>query len=356
MRVRVYCSTDFASWRRDADRGLRPGLAPYGLEHLAATGIGIVPRQPPPWLTGRVPARAVAIAEGRSLGFVQPLQLVHGREDVAMAVLEREGWTHALLKAAAVAPWSHVPLVLVSCWLADEARRASAGRLRRLRVLARAADLIVFWSRNQEAVFRDLLGVEHDRLCFVPFGVEAEFFTPTGDDREPFVLTVGRDRGRDYRTFIAAANRLQMPVKVVCPRHAVRGLPIADNVELLGQVSHVELRRLLRRAALVAIAVEPDVAYPSGQTVLLNAMAVGTPTVITDTIPIRDYGRHGENTWLVPPRDPGALHAAMSALMDDVALRARLGIEGLHDVERRFNARTMWAAVGLRLRRLVASD
>jgi glycosyltransferase involved in cell wall biosynthesis len=354
VRVRVYYDTDFAAWRRDAERGLRPGLAPYGLEHLAGDDIWIVPRQPPRWATGRLLGKAVASAEWRTIGLVQPFQLLRGREDVALAILEREGWGHALLKKAGVAPWSRVPLVLVSCWLADEARRASRARLALLRVLATAADLIVYWSRNQEAIFRTRLGVDEHRLCFVPFGVETEFYTPVDGPREPFVLTVGLDRGRDWPTFIAAANLLGAPVKVVSRPAAVAGLTIGPEVELLGRVDHVELRRLMRRATLVAVAVDPDTVYPTGQTVVLNAMAVGTPVVVTDTVPMRDYLRHGENAWVVPARDPEALSAGMRRVLDDGPLRQRLAGGGLGDVRERFNAATMWAAVAARLRGLPA--
>jgi glycosyltransferase involved in cell wall biosynthesis len=62
--------------------------------------------------------------------------------------------------------------------------------------------------------------------------------------------------------------------------------------------------------------------------VLIEAAACGRPIVTTDTAGCREIVRHGENGLLVPPRDPAALARAIGALLDDPALRDRMGAEG----------------------------
>jgi len=47
-------------------------------------------------------------------------------------------------------------------------------------------------------------------------------------------------------------------------------------------------------------------------------------------------GPHGECGLLVEPNDPDALVAAIRTLLDDAALRARLGANGRRRVMRRF--------------------
>jgi len=44
---------------------------------------------------------------------------------------------------------------------------------------------------------------------------------------------------------------------------------------------------------------------------LLEAMACGALVVASDTAPVRDVIRHGQEGWLVPPRDPAALAGAI---------------------------------------------
>jgi len=69
-------------------------------------------------------------------------------------------------------------------------------------------------------------------------------------------------------------------------------------------------------------------AFPSHHeglgSVLLQAMAAGIPVVASDTGGIPELIRHEETGLLVPPRDPGALAAAIERLHGDEALRRRL--------------------------------
>jgi glycosyltransferase involved in cell wall biosynthesis/ribosomal protein S18 acetylase RimI-like enzyme len=57
----------------------------------------------------------------------------------------------------------------------------------------------------------------------------------------------------------------------------------------------------------------------------IEAAAMGKALVLTDIRGCREVARHDREALLVPPRDPGALAAAISRLADDPALRARLG-------------------------------
>jgi len=69
-------------------------------------------------------------------------------------------------------------------------------------------------------------------------------------------------------------------------------------------------------------------AFPSHHeglgSVLLQAMAAGTPIVASDTGGIPELIRHEETGLLVPPRDAQALAAAIERLHGDEALRRRL--------------------------------
>jgi glycosyltransferase involved in cell wall biosynthesis len=66
----------------------------------------------------------------------------------------------------------------------------------------------------------------------------------------------------------------------------------------------------------------------------LEAMACGTPTIITDSGGVREYARHEENCLLVPARNPRALADAVAGLMDDSAKRRRFTEAGLRTARR----------------------
>jgi glycosyltransferase involved in cell wall biosynthesis len=71
--------------------------------------------------------------------------------------------------------------------------------------------------------------------------------------------------------------------------------------------------------------------------VLLEAMALGKPVVATRVGGTPELVRDGETGWLVPPRDPEALAAAVLGVLRDPALGARVGACGRALVARRFS-------------------
>jgi glycosyltransferase involved in cell wall biosynthesis len=66
----------------------------------------------------------------------------------------------------------------------------------------------------------------------------------------------------------------------------------------------------------------------TGQTVLLQAMALGKPVIATRTAGTEDYIDDGVTGLLVPPRDPAALRAALVALWADPGRIRTLGEAG----------------------------
>jgi glycosyltransferase involved in cell wall biosynthesis len=67
---------------------------------------------------------------------------------------------------------------------------------------------------------------------------------------------------------------------------------------------------------------------------MVEAMAAGLACVVTPVGSIPDVVRDGESALLTPVRDPGALGAALARMIDDSALRTRLGAAA-HDIASR---------------------
>ena len=71
--------------------------------------------------------------------------------------------------------------------------------------------------------------------------------------------------------------------------------------------------------------------------VLLEGAACGRPLVATDVPGCREIVTHGVNGFLVPPRDPVALAAAIDALIQDSSLRVTMGNAARETVIRSFS-------------------
>jgi glycosyltransferase involved in cell wall biosynthesis len=68
--------------------------------------------------------------------------------------------------------------------------------------------------------------------------------------------------------------------------------------------------------------------YEAFAMVVLEALAAERPLIATAAGGNREIITHGVHGWLVPPRDPTALAAAISSLLSDAPLRARLAAAG----------------------------
>jgi glycosyltransferase involved in cell wall biosynthesis len=107
--------------------------------------------------------------------------------------------------------------------------------------------------------------------------------------------------------------------------------PLADRVRLTGEVEDV--RPYLRAAAAFVFPSWAE-GFPNA---LLEAMAMELPCVATDIPPIRDAATDGIEALLVPVRDPQRLAAALTAVLTQPALAARLGHAARKRVELEFS-------------------
>jgi glycosyltransferase involved in cell wall biosynthesis len=228
------------------------------------------------------------------------------------------------LPAGWVAARTGKPYV-VQVWGTDVELARRAPRLAR-RVL-RGARLVIAASADLAERARQLGA---DQVRVIPSGVEIPL--ETGEEAVP--------------PEILYAGRLSAEKGVLELVEATRGLnlvvagdgPLRDRVpQAKGFVPHGELQRLYDRAAVVAC---PSRREGFG-VVCLEAMAHGKPVVATDVGGLRDLVVDGETGLVVPPRDPGALRAALERLLADRQLRRSLGSAARLRSQERFS----WPAV-----------
>jgi glycosyltransferase involved in cell wall biosynthesis len=203
------------------------------------------------------------------------------------------------------------------------------------------------------AHLRDTYGSDADRVHRVYNGLdltEAEFSDPA--DRAPLVAAVGRlvpkkgfdvlldalalvhRRHPEVRAVIAGGGELSEQLRAQRDR-----LGLAAVVDLPGPVPQTQVRELLHCAAVFAA---PCVVGADGNrdglpTVLLEAMAAGTPAVSTDVTGIPEVVRDDETGLLVPQHDAVRLAEAIERLLTDRQLASRLSLAARGLVERSFD-------------------
>lgn len=145
-----------------------------------------------------------------------------------------------------------------------------------------------------------------------------------------------RDRGVEVRCRIVGFGEQEPEL-----RAAVERLRLGNKLELLGPRPQGDLIESVVSATVFAA---PCVVGGDGNrdglpTVLLEAMALGTPCVSTDVTGIPEVLRDGETGLMVPQHDPAALADAIERLLADPELRVGLAGRARRLVEAEFDVR-----------------
>ena len=158
-------------------------------------------------------------------------------------------------------------------------------------------------------------GIGADRVSVIPYGVDLEFFSPAGSQREQLsVLFVGqlcRQKGLHY--LLEAWRRLALRnaelriVGLPCDKAVISRY--AQAARFLGRLNWIELREEYRRADLLCL---PSLSENSGQ-VVIEALACGTPVLTTTSCGASDMIVQEQNGFVVPAADLDALISALTS-------------------------------------------
>ncbi len=184
-------------------------------------------------------------------------------------------------------------------------------------------------------------------IIFAPPGVDTDTFYPTIYQPDGPILSVGRfaDHRKNVRLLFSAYHQLRQTMSAV-PRLMLIGqrprkedwdfalsLGIANHVEVHEDISVQRLAQLYRNASLFVLSSDEE----GLGLVILEAMASGLPVVSTRCGGPETAVIEGETGYLTPVGDAAALAQAMQRLLEDPALRRRMGQAGRTVAEERFS-------------------
>jgi glycosyltransferase involved in cell wall biosynthesis len=220
-----------------------------------------------------------------------------------------------------------------------------------------AAIVVTISEYNRRLIAAECGAAADAKIEVVHYGTDTELFAPAPEPTArpvPVVVCVAsfeEVKGHEH-LLRACALLVEEGLELTCrligdgplrPRieSLVRELGLEDLVVLEGRRRREEVAGLLREAD---VAVTPSVPTPQGDRegmplALIEAMASGVPVIASDISGIPELVVHEGNGLLVPPGDVAALRAALRRLLDNAALRARLGTNGRATIIRGFDIR-----------------
>ena len=135
-------------------------------------------------------------------------------------------------------------------------------------------------------------------------------------------------------------------------------LQLEDRVRLLGNHSQAEVKAHIQQAAML---IAPCVISADGDrdglpTILVEAMALGTPCISTNIVGIPELIRDQSTGLLAPPNDPSALADSIARLLADPVLATRLAENARALIERDYNIHTNTAQLREHIEKSIAAQ
>ncbi len=223
------------------------------------------------------------------------------------------------------------------------------------RRLLQCADRIVSPSRFFAGRIVDYAAVDPGRIDVLPFGVDTELFqrnlsrAKRSEDSTGDALTVGYFKGfdpvYDPMTMIEAAAIVHQHRPAVrfefvgagsqlntCRKRAC-SLGLQESIRWIDRQAHDALPAIMSRWDVVGITSVAESFCVSA----IEASAMEIPVVATDVGGLSESVEDGRTGILVPARDAKAVAEAMITLLDNAALRERMGKYSQQRVVTRFD-------------------
>jgi glycosyltransferase involved in cell wall biosynthesis len=187
-------------------------------------------------------------------------------------------------------------------------------------------------------------------------GVNVEQFRPSPEPSGPPVVLLASRMlwGKGIGVFVEAA-RILREINVTA-RLVLVGKPDPENPDSITEKQlctwaksglvewwghQDDMTKIMAQANIVCLP-----SYGEGvPRVLIEAAACGRAMVATDVPGCRDIVRNGQNGFLVPLRNPEALARAVRTLIDDPALRSKMGACGREIAIREFSEAIVFAQI-----------
>lgn len=191
---------------------------------------------------------------------------------------------------------------------------------------ARSAGIVTI-SQKEADKLREKFPHLRDRIAYIPYGLDLNFFKPHNTPEEQIIFAPGRDPDRDYATLFKASRGLG--ASVVVTTHADRlekFQPLPDYIQLQS-IPNEEMPKEYARAAVVVIPLDISKGNNDamGVSVLQEALAMGKAIVATRTPTTESYVTDGVNGLLVEQGNPIEMRSAIDRLLGDESLRKQFG-------------------------------
>lgn len=185
------------------------------------------------------------------------------------------------------------------------------------------------------------------KFQYVSFGIDTQFWKNTTSynikDRK-YILFIGNDHQRDYEFVVKLSEELDNREFIFLTSRINKNQIFKENVKLINgmwwnnKVSDFEIKELYSKAILTILPIKNSL-QPSGQSVALQSMSMGTPVLITRTDGFWDYEKfeHQSNIIFLDENNIALWRETIDKLLEKPDLLSEISKNSQKLINQNFN-------------------
>lgn len=205
-------------------------------------------------------------------------------------------------------------------------------------------DYIMCHSSKQKEYYNKKLNIPYNKINFIPYSDNVDFFKPSTIYEKDYIITAGTD-GRDYKTLFEAYDKynIKIPLKVVTYKK-IGLIPKNNKIKLINKVPINQFKKLVLSSKFLVLPLQ-DIKRSCGQVTLVQTMAMGKPVIISKTISSVDYVTNNKTGIFVKPYDVDDIYKKIMFLYKNKRLRIKIGHNARRSASDKFNVKKMSKAI-----------
>lgn len=219
--------------------------------------------------------------------------------------------------------------------------------------------LVLTLSEYDAKVLEKTLKIEVD---YINFGVDKNFwFNKHKNEPQNYVLTIGNDKNRDYKTLLKAWKN-DFPLLKIITNQKIKSNK--KNIEIIfgdwysAVLSDKEIRKLIIDSIFVVLPIK-DTVQPSGQSVCLQSMACGKTVLITNFRGLwnKNIMKHNNTCYLTGrPGDEKKLEESVKTIIVQKTLLKEIGLNARAVIENNLNSNKMGKQIYNKINKFITNE
>lgn len=160
-------------------------------------------------------------------------------------------------------------------------------------VTSKYIDKFICFSQKECDYYSNLFNLPQSKFAFAPLGIET--YENIISEQGEYIFSSGRSN-RDFDFLIDALKDTDYTVKIACDSYSTSKQH--ENIHIYHNCFGSDMMSMLAKCFCVVIPLK-DEHISAGQLVILQAMQMGKPVIVTQSDGITDYLLHGKNGFII---------------------------------------------------------